>query len=87
MCMLFQIYNCHLFPPSWAPQARSEAWEVYPLELYPLDDPPRPSRPKAGLGLVIIIMMIMIMIMIRMIMSQVKIMDGGIESKKEKITP
>ena len=27
------------------------------------DDPPRPSRPKAGLGLVMIMMMIMIMIM------------------------
>ena len=40
------------FPPSWAPQARSEAWEVYPLEVHPSDDPPRPSRPKAGLGLV-----------------------------------
>ena len=47
------------FPSSWAPQARSEAWEVYPWELYPLDDPPRPSRPKAGLGLVMMMMMMM----------------------------
>ena len=31
--------------PSWAPQARSKAWEVFPWELYPPDDPPRPSRP------------------------------------------
>ena len=23
---------------------------MYPLELYPPDDPPRPSRPKAGSG-------------------------------------
>ena len=41
------------FPSSWAPQAWSEAWEVYPWEPYPPNDPPRPSRPKAGLGLVI----------------------------------
>ena len=47
--------NCY-FLSSWAPQARSEAWEIYPRELYPLDDPPRPSRPKAGLGLVMIMM-------------------------------
>ena len=38
------------FPPSWAPQARSKAWEVHPWELYPPDDPPRPSRLKAGSG-------------------------------------
>ena len=30
---------------------RSNAWEVYPWELYPLDYPPRPSRLKAVLGL------------------------------------
>ena len=30
------------FPPSWPPQARSEAWEVYPLKLCHHDDPPRP---------------------------------------------
>ena len=53
-----QSQNCY-FPPSRAPQARSEAWEVYPWELHPLDDPPRPSRPKAGLGLVSIMMMMM----------------------------
>ena len=55
---------CHqivFFPPSWVPQARSEAWEVYPWELFPLDDPPRPSRPKAGLGLVMMMMMMMMM--------------------------
>ena len=40
----------NLSPSSWAPKARSEAWEVYPWELYPPDDPPRPSRPKAGVG-------------------------------------
>ena len=40
------------FSPSWAPQARSEAWEVYQLELYRPDDPSRPCRPKAGQGLV-----------------------------------
>ena len=40
----------NLSPPSWAAKVRSEAWEVYPLELYPPDDPPRPSRPKAGSG-------------------------------------
>ena len=52
------------FPSSWAPQARSEAREVYPGGLYPPDDPHRPSRPKAGLGLVmILITMIMMMIM------------------------
>ena len=28
---------------SWAPQAQSEAWEVYPWKLYPPDDPPRAS--------------------------------------------
>ena len=54
----------YYFPPSWAPQARSEAWEVYLWELYPVDDPPRPSRPKAGLGLV----MMMEMIMMKMVM-------------------
>ena len=32
-------------------RAEREAWEVYSWELYHLDDPPRPSRPKAGLGL------------------------------------
>ena len=52
---VFLSPNCY-FPPSWAPQARSEAWEVYPQELYPPDDPPRPGRPKAGLGLVMIMM-------------------------------
>ena len=33
---------------SWAPQAQSEAWEVYPWKLYPPDDPPRAnwSRPS-----------------------------------------
>ena len=31
------------FPPSWAPQAQSEAWEVYPRERYPPNDPPWPS--------------------------------------------
>ena len=55
---VFLSPNC-FFPPSWAPQARSEAWKVYPWELYPPDHPPRPSQPKAGLGLVIIMMMIM----------------------------
>ena len=28
---------------SWAPQAQSEAWEVYPWKLYLPDDPPRAS--------------------------------------------
>ena len=51
--------NCY-FPPSWAPQARSEAWEVYPWELHPPDDPPRPSRPKVGLGLVMMMMIMMV---------------------------
>ena len=32
--------------------------------MYPLDDPPRPSRPKAGLGLVIMMMMMMMMMII-----------------------
>ena len=56
------LQNCY-FPPSWAPQARSEAWEVYQWELYPPDDPPRPSRPKAGLGLVMMMMILMVMMM------------------------
>ena len=53
-CLSVCLSQKYYVPPSWAPQARSEAWEVYPWELYPLDDPPRPSRPKAGLGLVYI---------------------------------
>ena len=56
------------FPPSWAPQARSEAWEVYPWELYPPNDPPRPSRPKAGLGLVMMMMMVMMTKMMMVLM-------------------
>ena len=32
------------FPLSWAPQARSEAWEVYPLEVYHPDYTSRPCR-------------------------------------------
>ena len=55
LCLSLNFY----FPPSWAPQARSEAWEVYSWELYPPDDPPRPSRPKAGLGLVMIMMLML----------------------------
>ena len=51
LCLSLNFY----FPPSWAPQTRSEAWEVYSWELYPPDDPPRPSQPKAGQGLVIYI--------------------------------
>ena len=38
--------------------------------MYPLDDPPRPSRPKAGLGLV---MMMMMMIIIMMMMTRVRV--------------
>ena len=48
-CFVSLLKN-NLSPSSWAPKARSEAWEVYPWELYPPDDPPRPSRPKAGSG-------------------------------------
>ena len=33
-----------------------------------LDDPPRPGRPKAGLGLVMMMMMIMMMIMNKVVM-------------------
>ena len=44
---------------------RSEEWEVYPQELFPPDDPPRPSRPKAGHGLV---MMMMMVVMTKMMM-------------------
>ena len=35
--------------------------EVYSLELYPLSDPPKPSRPKAGLGLVVMVIMMVMM--------------------------
>ena len=38
-------------------QAQSDAWEVYRLKLYHPDDPPRPCRPKAGLGQVMMMMM------------------------------
>ena len=48
-CFVSLLKN-NLSPSSWAPKARSEAWEVYPWELYPPDDPPRPSRTKAGFG-------------------------------------
>ena len=62
-CRWEKLHKSNYFPPSWAPQARSEAWDVYPCELYPPDDPPRPSRPKAGLGLVMMMMMMMMMMM------------------------
>ena len=70
--------NCYI-PSSWAAQAQSEAREVFPWELYPLDNPPRPSRPKAGLGLVvmmmvIVMMMVMMMVMMRMIVLMVMMM-------------
>ena len=59
-CLSVCLSQNYYVPPSWAPQARSEAWEVYLWELYPLDDPPRPSRPKAGLGLVMMMMMMLL---------------------------
>ena len=62
--------NCY-FLSSWAPQARSEAWEIYPRELYPLDDPPRPSRPKASLGLMMMWIMMMTMILMVMMMMMI----------------
>ena len=47
--------------------------------MYPLDDPPRPSRPKAGLGLVRIMMRMMTRMMMRMLivvlMAQLKELD------------
>ena len=74
-CLSVCLSQNYYVPPSWAPQARSEAWEVYPWELYPLDDPPRPSRPKAGLGLVVIMMamIMMIMILMNMVMAMTKL--------------
>ena len=42
--------------------------------MYPLDDPLRPSRPKAGLGLVMIMMMMRMMIMIMMMLMVMVIM-------------
>ena len=63
MCVYiyWELSVCHksdYFSLSWAPQARSEAWEVYQLKLYRPDDPSRPCRPKAGQGLVMMMMMI-----------------------------
>ena len=37
-------------PLSWAPQTRSQVWEVCPLKLYHPDNPPWPWRTKAGQG-------------------------------------
>ena len=42
--LLFLLDWCWIrSPPSWAPQVRSEAWEVYPLKLYHPDNPSRAS--------------------------------------------
>ena len=38
-----------------------------PPEVFPPDDLPRPSRPKAGLGLVMMMMMMMVMMMMMML--------------------
>ena len=75
------LQNCY-FPPSWAPQARSDAWEVYPWELWvhPSDDPPRPSRPKAGLGLVMIMMMMTMMAVMMMMTMMMMMMIMGLQS-------
>ena len=73
-----KVYRCvsvflqnHDFPPSWAPQARSEAWEVYQLKLFRPDDPSRPCRPKAGQGLVMIMMIMTVVVMMIEIVSLV----------------
>ena len=44
----------------------SEEWEVYPQELFPPDDPPRPSRPKNSLGLVMIMMVVVVVVVMMM---------------------
>ena len=44
--------------------------EVYPWEVYPPDDPPRPCRPKAGQGLVMMMMMMMRMMMMTNLVEQ-----------------
>ena len=44
-----------IFIQSRAEHQRREARHRDPPEVYPLDDPPRPSLPKAGLGLVMMV--------------------------------
>ena len=54
-------------------EARREKFTVRTLA-YPPDDPPRPSRPKAGLVLPMIMMMLMILVIIMMVMMMLVIM-------------
>ena len=45
-----------------------------PPKVFPPDDLPRPSRPKAGLGLVMMMMMMMAMMMMTMTMMMMMMM-------------
>ena len=59
-----KICNRHFFLR--AERRRREVRRVYPSQLYPLetlDDPPRPSQPKAGLGLLMIMVMTLMLMM------------------------
>ena len=65
VCVCNEKADSPYFPRSWVPQAGSEVWEVYRLEVYYPDDPPRPWRSKAGQGLVMMMMRRRRMMMMR----------------------
>ena len=59
VCIIWAVCVCHKNAfCSVFPSKLTIHQEVYSLEVYYPDDPPRPNRPKAGLGLVIMMMMV-----------------------------
>ena len=57
----------------------------HPPEVFPPDDLPRPSRPKAGLGLVMMMMMMMMVVMMMMYVCLMCVLDQTWQRLSEAI--